>query len=103
LRALENAQDFVLAHDQILIAIDLDVRSGILAEQNAIPRLHIERDQLPVFGALALADGYYFAFLGLFLGRIGNEEPADLGFFLFDSLDHDAVIQRTNLHTSTSL
>ena len=33
---LHNAQNFVLAHDQILFTIHLDIAAGILAEQDMV-------------------------------------------------------------------
>ena len=81
---VENPEDLVLAHDQILFAIQLDVAAGVLPEQDAIADLDIQRDHLAVFEALALADGDHFALLGLFLGRIGDVEAAVHLFFLLD-------------------
>ena len=44
------------------------------------------------------ADGDDFAFLRLFLGGVGDDDPAlGLGFFL-DALDEDAVAKRTKRH-----
>src|SRR5512143_2980493 len=39
---LDHAEDLVLAEDQVLDAVDLDLVAGVLAEEDAIPRLHIE-------------------------------------------------------------
>ena len=44
------------------------------------------------------ADGDDFAFLRLFLGGVGDDDPAlGLGFF-FDALDEHAVAERTKRH-----
>ena len=67
-RRVENPEDFVLTHDQVLFAIQLDVAAGVLAEQDAVADLHVERNHLAVFQALALADGDDFAFLRLLFG-----------------------------------
>jgi hypothetical protein len=57
-----------------------------------------ERHHAAVLKALAFADGDYFALLGLFLGRIGDDDaPADL-FALFDAFDQDAVMQWSECH-----
>ena len=48
-------EHFVFAHDQVLLALDLDFLPGILAEQNAVARLHVERDALAVLLDLAVA------------------------------------------------
>ena len=95
---VENAEDFVLTHDQVLFAIQLDVAAGVLAEQDAVARLDVERNHFAVFQALAFADGHDFAFLGLFFGRVGNVQAALHLLLLLNPFDHDAVIERTNLH-----
>src|SRR5450755_2932261 len=46
---VENSEDFVLTHDQVLFVIQLDVAAGILAEQDAVADLNIEDHNLPVF------------------------------------------------------
>ena len=94
----QNAEDFVLAHDQELFTIQLDVAAGILAEQDAIANLDIQRHEFAVFQALALADGHDFAFLRFFLRGIGDVKATLHGFLLLDPFDHNAVIKRTNLH-----
>ena len=95
---VENAEDFVLTHDQVLFAIHLDVAAGVLAEQDAVADLHIERNHFAVFQALAFADGDYFAFLGLFFGGVGNVQTALHLLLLLNPFDHDAVVERTNFH-----
>ena len=60
-------------------------------------------NQLAVFQALALPYSHHFALLGLLFGRIRNVQAALHLLFLLDPFDHDAVIERTNVHgTSTS-
>ncbi len=73
---VENAEDLVLTHDQELFAIQLDVAAGVLAEQDAVAHLHVERDHFAVFQALAFADGHHFALLGLLFGRVGDVQAA---------------------------
>src|SRR6476619_5156409 len=48
LAALDDAVDFVFAHDEELLAVDLDLLAGVLAEEDRVARLHVERDALPV-------------------------------------------------------
>src|SRR6185369_6013395 len=58
-----DAEHFFLTHDEELFAIDLDLGSGILAEQDAVARLYFEGVNFAFFVALAFADGDDFAFL----------------------------------------
>src|SRR5215207_1463043 len=56
-RALDDAEDFVLAHDEVLVAVDLYLRAAVLAEEHSVAGLYVERDALAVVLALAVADG----------------------------------------------
>src|SRR5438874_1039655 len=67
-------QDFLLAEDQILLVVDLDVVAGIFAEQDPVTHLYVERDAMALFH-LAGSDGHYFALLRLFFSRIGDDDP----------------------------
>jgi len=64
---------------------------------HAIPDLELDRDQLAGFVAPARADRGDFPLRGLFLGGVGNDDAA-LGLCVgVDSLDHDTVMQRTEI------
>src|SRR5207245_3691356 len=89
----------VLAHDQILLVVDLHLGAGVLAEQDLVPGLHIKRDLLALVGDLAVADGDHLTFLGLLLGRVRDDDPALLDLFLLEPLHQKPIVQRTNLHT----
>src|SRR5207302_281134 len=84
-------QDFLLAEDQILLVVDLDVVAGIFAEQDPVTHLYVERDAMALFH-LAGSDGHYFALLRLFFSRIGDDDPALCGFFLFQPAYEDTVM-----------
>src|SRR5579862_2716369 len=101
--AFEHAQYFVLAHDHILCAVDLNVGTGVFAEQNAITGLNVERNDLTLVVALAVAYSNDFAFLRLFLGGIGNVKTANLVYIGIDPFDHDPVVKRSNVHSTTSI
>src|SRR5581483_8146918 len=92
-----------LAHDQVLFAIDLDVTAGILPEQDPVAGLQVQRNDLAILEALALANRDYFAFLGLLFRGIRNIQAALHRFLLLDTPDDDAVVKRTNIHDLTSV
>ena len=48
---------------------------------------------------LAGTDGDYFALVRLFFSRIGDDDPALRGFFLFQPAYEDAVMQRSDIHS----
>src|SRR5438094_5847895 len=91
-------QDFLLAEDQILLVVDLDVVAGVFAKQDPVAHLYVQRDAMALFH-LAGSDGHYFALLRLFFSRIGDNDPAFRGFFLFQPAYQDAVMQRSDIHS----
>src|SRR6266446_140371 len=100
--AFDDPHDVGLLHDQEIIAIELDLGAGPLAEQDAVALLDVERNERALFIPGARADGDDLAFHRLFLGGVRNDDAAlGLAFFL-DALDHDAVVKRTELHGSSS-
>ena len=74
--AFDDAHDVGLLHDQELLAVDLDLGAGPLAEQDAVAGLDVERDELAGLVAGARADGDDLAFLRLLLGGVGNDDAA---------------------------
>ena len=100
--ALEHAHDVGLLHDEELLAVDLDLGAGPLAEQHAVACLEVDGDELAGFVAGARADGDDFAFLRLLLGGVGNDDAALRLLFAFEAADDDAVVQRTEFHGVSS-
>src|SRR5205809_3631994 len=99
----DNRQDFVLAEDEVLLAVDLDVRAGVLAEEDLVTGLDVEGNLGSVLEDLAVADGDDLALLGLLLGGVGDDDPALDRFLLFDALDDQAVVKWTNFHAKCLL
>src|SRR5437879_1667003 len=73
---LEHREDVFLADDQVLLAIELDFRAGVLAEQDPVPLLHVEGGDDALLVHLAAADGDHAALHRLLLGRVGDDDPA---------------------------
>src|SRR6202047_2982583 len=80
--AFEHAEDIVLAQDQMLFVLELDLAACILAKENPVAGFYVGRHQFAGLGHLALADRENLALLRLFLGRIGDNDTA-LGLVLF--------------------
>src|SRR5215217_7811457 len=92
---VEHAHDVAFLHDQQLVAVELDLGAGPLAEQHPVAGLDAHRRQLALVAAGARPDGQDLALHGLFLGGVGDDQPT-LGLRLFlDALDDDAVVQRS--------
>src|SRR5213596_2992774 len=74
----EDGEDVLLAQDQVLLVVEVDL--------------------LALVGHLAVTDGDDLTLLGLLLRGVRDDDAALFHFLLFESLDEDAVMQRTNLH-----
>ena len=72
LSVLDDAQNFVFSHDEILVAVQLDLLPRILTEQYGVTSLDIEGGQRAVVLDLTFADGEDLPLLRLFLGGVGN-------------------------------
>src|SRR6266542_1379021 len=97
-RLLDDREHVLFLHDQVLLLVHLDLGARILAEEDAVVGLHVQRDFLAVLVHLPVAHGDDLALLGLLLRGVGNDDAALLGVLLFLALDKDPVMQRTNLH-----
>src|SRR5437868_3251956 len=89
----DDAEDFFLAHDDELVAVERDLGSGVFAEEDAVAGFYVEREGLAFVVGLALADGDHFAFLRLFLGGVGDDDSAANRFGFLNTLDQNAVMQ----------
>ena len=66
----------------------------IFAEQDAIARLHVQRDTFALVVKFAGAYGDHFPFLRLFLSRIGDDDSALYAFFFFEPPHQHTVVER---------
>ena len=95
---VEHAHDVALLHDEVIDAVDLDLRAGPFSEQHAVASLQVDRYQLAVLVAATRADGGDFALRGFFLSTVRNDDAASGLLFGVDTLDHNAVVKRTEFH-----
>src|SRR5215472_12665726 len=95
--AAQDAEHFILFHDQVLFAVELDFAAGVLAEENVVAFLNVKREGLALFVLAALAHGDDFALLRFVLGGIGNDDAAASGVSFFQTTHQDAVVQGSEL------
>src|SRR5262249_32671248 len=101
--AFQHAEDVLLAHDEVLLAVELDLRARVLAEEDLVADLHVERRDLAVVVHLALADGDDLPLLRLLLGGVGDDDAAlGLLHLLVEPLHEDAVLEWPDLHRCSS-
>src|SRR5262245_146336 len=94
----EHAQDVVLAQDDVLDAVDLDVGAAVLADQHAVALLDLHGDALALFIHAPRADGHDLGLLRLLLRGVGNDDSPAPGLLLLDPANQDAVRERLDVH-----
>ena len=75
-RLFENAHDVFFAHHEEFFTVYLDGLTGVLAEQNTVTDLHVHREELAGFVALAGTHSEDFALIGLFTGGVRKDNAA---------------------------
>src|ERR1700728_3377089 len=93
----DHAHDVGFLHDQKLIAVELDLGAGPLAEQHAVAGLEVHNNELAVLVAAARSDGDDFAFLRFFFHGIRNDDAAFGPLVGLNPFDDDSVMQGTEL------
>src|SRR4029079_11096781 len=78
---LDDGEDVLLAHDEELVPIDLELGAGVLRVEDLVPLLDVDRDPLAIVVEGAGADGQDGALLGLLLGGVRQDDAA-LGHLL---------------------
>src|SRR5437867_2492771 len=91
----EDAEDVFLLHDEVLLAVQLDLAAGVLAEEDPIALFHREGKLLAVLGHSAGPDRDDLALLRLLFRGVGNDDTAVLFVPLLETLDEHAVVERT--------
>src|SRR5262245_3551462 len=99
--SVDHREHVLLAHDQVVLAggvLLLDLVPGPAGEQDGVADLDLHRGAGAVLLDLAGADRGHLALLGLFLGRVGQENPAGGLLFGLQALNEDAVIEGLEFH-----
>ena len=99
----DDGQHLILFHNEVLLAVELDLLARILAEQDPVARFDVEGDPLAVVVHLPVADGNDGALLRLLFGRVRDNDSADLLFAFLKAADNDAVVQRSDVHALFSV
>src|SRR5215813_2496222 len=95
--AAEDSEHFLFADDQELFAVDLDLVSGVLAEENAIAILHVNGLSFTLVVLLASTNGDHLTLLRLLFRSVGNDDAATNGLRLIETANQNAVMQRGQL------
>ena len=95
---LDDTHDVFFAHDEQFLAVNLDGLTGILAEQDTVTNLDVQRHMLAVLVTLAGTNRQNFALIRLFGGSVRNDDTLCGFTLLFEALDDHAIMQRTDFH-----
>src|SRR5579872_1622949 len=71
---MQNAEDIVLAHDDVLCAIQFCFVAGVLPKQDAVSDSNVESNQFTTLEPLAMTNGHDLALLRFLLGGVGNDD-----------------------------
>src|SRR5215831_20900341 len=94
---VDDAQHILLTQNEVLLVLQLDLGAGVLAEEDAVAGLHVQRDLLAVIADLAVAHGDDLRLLRLFLGSVRNDDATLLHFLLLEPFNEYPIVQGTNL------
>ena len=88
-----SLHDFPFAHDQQVLAFDLDLGASVLRVEDEVTDLDIQGDSIPIL-IFTRSNGEHLAELRLFLGRIRDDEATRCGgLVLILGLHDNAVAQ----------
>src|SRR5579859_3267595 len=90
---LDDRQQVAFFQDQQLLAIVLELRAGVLGEQDRFAHGHIQRHAQSLIVARAWASGPDRALLRLFLGRLRQHQAARGHVFLLKRFHYHTVPQ----------
>jgi len=91
---LDDCEDVASRQEQILLAVVLDLGSAVLAVNNDVADLDVERNALlAILIETAGAGRDDGALLGLLLGGVRDDQAGSGGLLGFEGLDQDAVLE----------
>src|SRR4026209_1001572 len=101
LLAVDDCEHFVLTQDEVLLAVDLDVLTRVLAEQDRVAGLDVGVLAAAIIPDFALPDSEHLDSLRLLLGGIGHDDAADGLFAFLAAVNYEPVVRRSDVHVSS--
>ena len=99
---LDDREDVLLADDEELLLVDLELGAGVLRVKDLLALLDVDLLTLAVIEDPTRSDRKDRALRGLLLGSVGQDDPALGDFFARAGPDDDAVAERPKLRASGS-
>src|SRR5262245_56632573 len=97
-----HGENVVLTQDDVLLAGDADVGARVLAHQDPVALLDVDRHALAVVRESTRSHRHDRALLGLLLGGSGDDDASALRLLLFRAPDQKPVCEGLHVH-GTSL
>src|SRR6202521_6426815 len=94
----DDRENVLLADDQVLDLIDLELVPGVLRVEDLVPHLQLHRDLGSVVKQPARTDRLDDPLLGLLFGGVRQHDAALRPLFTLDRLHDDPVAQRPEIH-----
>src|SRR5436190_17442616 len=99
----DDAEDLVLAQDDVLDVVDLHFGPGVLADQNAVADLHFHGDALAVVIEPTGADRDHFPLKRLLFRGVGDDDAPLHLLFRFHPSDQNPVVEWLHFHRNDLL
>jgi hypothetical protein len=99
-RLVDDGQYFGFPHDEELLAIELDLLARVLAEEDQISRLDVERHARAVLSDGAAPGGDHGAALRFLFCGVGNDDAADLLLTFFKAANDEAIVEWSDIHVA---
>src|SRR6267142_4002341 len=95
---LDAGKDVRLAQNEQILPVDLYLGPAVLAVEDLVALLHVQRDALAVIVEPTIARGDDLALLRLLLGSVGEHEATRRGQLLLDRPHDQTIAQGLELH-----
>src|ERR1700683_1986545 len=99
---LDAGEDVGLAQHEQILPLALYLGPAVLAVEDLVVFLHVQRDALAVIVQLAVADSQDLSLLGLLLGGVGQDDATGSGLLLLDRPHDQPIAQGLELHSSAT-
>src|SRR5262249_41806908 len=100
---LSNAEDLVLADDEVFLAVQLDLGTRIFADEHEIADVHVEGNGLAIISDPPSTHGDDLRLLRFFLRGVRDDDSTHPLLLLFYALHKNSIAQGTNIHGSPPL
>src|ERR1700710_1647798 len=96
-RSADDGEHVARREDEVLLAGVLDLGAAVLAVDDLVADLDVERDPVAVVVDATRSDAEALALLGLLLGGVRDDQAGGCGLLGLQGLDDDPVLERLDV------